>query len=34
MALSGRAEGPELGALFAVMPRDVIRARLARHAQS
>ncbi len=34
MALSGRAEGPELGALFAVMPRDVVRARLARHAQS
>jgi glutamyl-tRNA synthetase len=34
MALTGRAEGPELGTLFAVMPRDVIRARLARHAQS
>ena len=34
MALTGRAEGPELGALLAVMPRDTIRARLARHAQS
>ncbi|NHA15513.1 glutamate--tRNA ligase [Thioalkalivibrio sp. XN279] len=34
MALTGRAEGPELGTLFAVMPREVIRARLARHAQS
>jgi glutamyl-tRNA synthetase len=32
MALTGRAEGPELGALFAAMPRDIIRARLARHA--
>lgn len=33
LALTGRPEGPELGALFAVMPRDIIRARLARHAQ-
>jgi nondiscriminating glutamyl-tRNA synthetase len=33
MALTGRAEGPDLGALFAAMPRDTIRARLARHAQ-
>jgi nondiscriminating glutamyl-tRNA synthetase len=32
MALTGRAEGPDLGALFAAMPRDTIRARLARHA--
>jgi glutamyl-tRNA synthetase len=32
MALTGRSDGPELGALFAVMPRDVIRARLAQHA--
>jgi glutamyl-tRNA synthetase len=32
MALTGRAEGPDLGALFAAMPRDIIRARLARHA--
>ena len=34
MALTGRPDGPELGALFAAMPRDTIRARLARHAQS
>jgi glutamyl-tRNA synthetase len=33
LALTGRAEGPELGTLFAVMSRDIIRARLARHAQ-
>jgi nondiscriminating glutamyl-tRNA synthetase len=33
MALTGRGEGPDLGALFAAMPRDTIRARLARHAQ-
>lgn len=32
MALTGRAEGPDLGALFAAMPRATIRARLARHA--
>lgn len=32
MALTGRTEGPDLGALFAAMPRDIIRARLARHA--
>jgi nondiscriminating glutamyl-tRNA synthetase len=32
MALTGRVEGPELGALFAAMPPDTIRARLARHA--
>lgn len=34
MALTGRAEGPDLGALFAAMPRDTIRARLARHADN
>jgi nondiscriminating glutamyl-tRNA synthetase len=33
IALTGRAEGPELGAIFAVMPRDTIRARLAQHAE-
>ena len=32
MALTGRPEGPDLGALFTAMPRDTIRARLARHA--
>jgi glutamyl-tRNA synthetase len=32
LALTGRAEGPDLGALFATMPRETIRARLARHA--
>ena len=32
LALTGRAEGPDLGALFAVMPRETLRARLARHA--
>jgi nondiscriminating glutamyl-tRNA synthetase len=32
MALTGRADGPDLGALFAAMPREIIRARLARHA--
>jgi len=32
MALTGRTEGPDLGALFAALPRDTIRARLARHA--
>lgn len=32
LALTGRAEGPDLGALFAVMPRATLRARLARHA--
>jgi nondiscriminating glutamyl-tRNA synthetase len=34
LALTGRMEGPDLGALFAAMPRDIIRARLARHAAS
>jgi nondiscriminating glutamyl-tRNA synthetase len=34
MALTGRAEGPDLGALFGAMPRDTVRARLARHAQA
>lgn len=33
LALTGRPEGPELGALLAVMPREIIRARLAQHAQ-
>lgn len=32
MALTGRTEGPDLGALFATMPRATIRARLAQHA--
>lgn len=32
LALTGRAEGPDLGALFAVMPPETLRARLARHA--
>lgn len=32
LALTGRAEGPDLGALFAAMPRATIRARLAQHA--
>ena len=34
LALTGRTEGPELGALFAAMPHAIIRARLARHAAS
>ena len=34
VALTGRTEGPELGALFAVMPAATIRARLAQHAAS
>jgi nondiscriminating glutamyl-tRNA synthetase len=34
IALTGREEGPELGAVFAVMPRDIIRTRLAQHAGS
>jgi nondiscriminating glutamyl-tRNA synthetase len=34
MALTGRAEGPDLGALFGAMPRDTVRARLARHAEA
>jgi nondiscriminating glutamyl-tRNA synthetase len=34
LALTGRAEGPDLGALFAAMPPDTIRLRLARHAAS
>ena len=33
MALTGRTEGPDLGALFAAMPRNTVRARLARHAE-
>jgi len=33
LALTGRTEGPDLGALFAVMPRDTIRVRLAQHVQ-
>jgi nondiscriminating glutamyl-tRNA synthetase len=32
VALTGRAEGPDLGALFAAMPRATVRARLAQHA--
>lgn len=32
MALTGRSEGPDLGALFATMPRATVRARLAQHA--
>lgn len=32
LALTGRAEGPDLGALFAAMPAATLRARLARHA--
>jgi nondiscriminating glutamyl-tRNA synthetase len=32
LALTGRAEGPDLGVLFAAMPRATIRARLAQHA--
>ena len=32
MALTGRPDGPDLGALFAAMPRDTVRARLAQHA--
>jgi glutamyl-tRNA synthetase len=34
LALTGRSEGPDLGALFAAMPAETIRARLARHAGS
>ena len=33
MALTGRPDGPDLGALFAAMPRATIRARLAQHAE-
>jgi nondiscriminating glutamyl-tRNA synthetase len=32
LALTGRADGPDLGALFTAMPSETIRARLARHA--
>jgi nondiscriminating glutamyl-tRNA synthetase len=32
LALTGRTEGPDLGALLAAMPRETVRARLARHA--
>ncbi len=34
LALTGRVEGPDLGALLAAMPRDTVHARLARHAGS